>query len=426
MASHTGPVAFERNKDGLPVVQIDVSFVARCYNLCDLAGLMILGPPDGTMFKIGQDYGEIIAKSISLKKLPPHLDVDIDKLNLDKATIFVSKEIADYTIGTAIQWIILHEIAHHQLKHFNRNPYNNAESREWEIAADSWAFTKLKELGYSLQPLENFIYIFTIEEEMWNLTGIGTNVEKSTHPSWMQRYENLERFNPDETPQFGNWIIILEFSTDPITGRWYGNMIAVPRNPMPGIPAQMNQFGKSFIMPVKHLGDGRIQLFGRTENNVTEMVLSKLDTYYPVINYTYINLLTKEKTTLRTNGYQIDYGSIMSEKVKGLNILIKDILQDNPISLFKGYVLEVETKPEIVNRCVKIQEELLIETDNLMINYAKGFYTLNRTIQLYQQIVEKKADEMKLCLGQDKFARMKNNMLSSSTTIWAYDKLLNY
>ena len=84
-------------------------------------------------------------------------------------------------------FIILHEIGHHKSLHLLSEPNDNAASRQRELEADHWAFTKMKEMGYPLAPLHRVLEIMGILEDLDMTLGRLPKEADSTHPSWKTR-----------------------------------------------------------------------------------------------------------------------------------------------------------------------------------------------------------------------------------------------
>lgn len=89
-------------------------------------------------------------------------------------------------------FIILHEIGHHKLVHLLSKPDDNAASRQRELLADHWAFTKMKEMGYPLAPLHRVLKIMGILEDLDMTLGRVPKEADSTHPSWKTRSAALK------------------------------------------------------------------------------------------------------------------------------------------------------------------------------------------------------------------------------------------
>ena len=326
--------------------------------------------------------------------------------------------------GAVIQWVILHEIGHHQLNHFDKEPQNLVENRKRELAADTWAIQKMQYLGYCLDPLLAVMLSFQIEEEMKRNAGLIIPVRHSTHPSWNQRVVNLKRFETDKPSNFGNFISILEISTELITGKAYANELWIPRRPMPGFMCQYNQFGHNLQMPLEFLTDGSIHIYGRTNIELSEIIVTNLSSLNPDIKFKYTNLNTGQISESYTRGYQMDIGSLMSSSVKGLDLLIRDVLQADPESYFKEFLLAVESRSEVINQVLKLQKQLLSEMNTVRLMYAKGKISMQSGDQMAQQIVTEKTEEMRQLLGDNKFRLMQEKMLANPVTALALQKLL--
>jgi hypothetical protein len=425
LSVETGPNALARMDNGMPVVQIDMMFILKCFGISDMAGVYMSNPSEKTMFAMGKQYGLKLGESIKKDDSSPVITLNLDNLNLGPAQRVSAESMGNLAFGSVIQWVILHEIGHHQLRHFDRNPKDLTESREWELAADTWAIQKMQQLGYGLDPLLASMEMFELDDELRRSGGLIKPVELSTHPSWNQRVANLKRFDAKKPSSFGNWICIAEVSSDASTGVFFTNELLIPRRPMPGVLSQYCQFGRIVQMPVEFSNDGSVHIFGRTSAELSEITVSHLSSLYPDIYFKYTDLSTGKVSESSTRGYQMDMGAIMSSPVKGFpNLTIKDALQADPLDWFKKFLLSVENRTEVINKVVRVQEQLLSGTNNLLIAYAKGTIELTTAQQKMQRLATEKADEMKLLLGDAKFTSLREKMLASPTTAAAFEKLL--
>lgn len=425
LISQTGPNAYAKMDNGLPAVQIDMEFILECFHISDLAGLMMAKPSGNTMYVIGKKYGTELAAAIGAGKQIPPLKIDLDKLGLPPGQHVAAKHMSHLAFGAAIQWIILHEIGHHQLNHFDRNPRDYAESREWELAADTWAIRKIQYLGFGLDPLAAVIEALIVKEEIRRLAGLIRPVELSSHPTWAQRLKNLERFNTKKPPDFGNYINIVEVSSEPITSKFYANELLIPRKPMPGMLGQFRQFGKVIQMPVEHFTDGSIHIYGRSPLELSEIIVSNLGSLYPTIRFRYTNILTGHVSESQTRGYQADMAYYFSQPVKGFqNFTIRDAMELDHMDIFKKHLRFVENNPQVVAKAIKIQQQVVSEFQDIMLKYAKGIVNLSQAQQLAQRNESAKAEEMRLLLGDSKFRALREKMLASPLTAGALEKLL--
>jgi len=424
MASHIGPSAFATMANGYPVVQIDGEFVLRCYHKSDVAGLMMMRPSPQMMKSIGFQYGKALRASIDAGRSPPELVIKLDSIGLSPLQVIGANRMSHIVMGAAIQWVILHEIGHHQLKHFARDPVNLTESRKWELQADTWAIEKMQDLGFGLDPLLAAMEAFMLEEELRKLAALVPPVELSTHPSWQQRIENLNRFSPKTPPSFGNSIAILTVSTEASTGKAFANELYVPRHPTPGVLALFFQFDRSVRMPVEFSADGAIHIYGRTANELSEIIVSNLQSLYPSIQFIYKDLATGRVARDATTGYQFDLAYMMSATVPGFGDLrVRDVMLLDPASMFRDIVYSVEQRPSVVDRLVMIQQEMVSQVNAVYVQYAKGKIDLQAASQRVTYVSSQKTDEMEQLVGSQKFNLIKERILGNSLVASALREL---
>lgn len=404
---HTGPEAFATMENGLPVVEIDMSFVLKCFWISDLAGLIMTRPSENSMYILGEQYGQAVGKSITAGELPPPIKFNPDKIDLQPGQDVCLKSMGHLAFGAAIQWVVLHEIGHHQLKHFERNPRDFAESREWELAADSWAIERMQHLGYGLDPLEAVMGAFLCEEEIQSIAGLVKPIEYSEHPSWAQRLANLKTFDTQKPSSTGIWKSILIVSAEPVTGEFYANELWIPNQSMPSVMCLLNDFGHTIRMPVEFAADGSIHIYGRSPKELSEIIVTNLETLYPDVRFKHTDLSTGQTSISETRGYQFDKGFILSTSLKGIEeFTIKDALQLDPNSMFKEHLLEVETKPEIVSEVMKLQEQATAGINEVVLEYAKGIVDLQTAQQMATRLSSDQSVKLRQLVGENKYKKI--------------------
>jgi hypothetical protein len=419
-----GPSAFATIESGLPIVHIDMTFILNCFWISSMAGLVMMNPSGDVMYAVGEEYGQKVGESILAGEQPPPLKINLDGLALQPGQDVGAMSMGHQAFGAAIQWVILHEIGHHQLDHFDRDPQDLVESREWELAADNWAIQRMQHLGYSLDPLVAIMGAFLLEEEIRRMVGWIPPDELSTHPSWAQRLANLERFDTKKPSSFGNFISIIIVSSEPVTGEFFANELWIPRHPMPSVLCQFHQFGRTLQMPVEFASDGSIHIYGRTPQELNEIIVTNLDSLYPDVRFKFTDLNTGQVSTSETRGYQFDNGSLMSTSLKGLKeFIVRDVVQLDPNSYFKKFLLEVETRPEVISEAMKLQEQVTSGVNMAMLEYAKGIVDLQTADQMSQHIKTDISNRMSVLIGEEKFKVLQERMLASPLIAKALESL---
>jgi hypothetical protein len=101
-----------------------------------------------------------------------------------------------------LMWSFLHEVGHLALKHRTKDKLAYAESRRREEAADQWASSTMKELGYSLFGIAYQLYGQARVESCLKPLGLITPETESTHPSFTRRYSSMKKeFDVTQSPK---------------------------------------------------------------------------------------------------------------------------------------------------------------------------------------------------------------------------------
>ena len=96
-------------------------------------------------------------------------------------------KVAGVTFYNTIVWTVLHEMGHHALKHTSVPNPSYAQRRADELAADRWAFERMRDLGYSLYPTGAYFLAREWSEECFRDLNLVKDESESTHPNWFNR-----------------------------------------------------------------------------------------------------------------------------------------------------------------------------------------------------------------------------------------------
>ena len=92
-----------------------------------------------------------------------------------------------------IVWTVLHEVGHHALKHTVTAAPSNQVSRQRELDADQWAFSRMNALGYSLFGVKGFFSARLLTDACFAGLGAPDEEKDSTHPTWDDRLAALRK-----------------------------------------------------------------------------------------------------------------------------------------------------------------------------------------------------------------------------------------
>ena len=229
----------------------------------------------------------------------------------------------------------------------------------------------------------------------------------------------------DRPTTIGKWINILETSSDPASGRFYANEILVPRHPMPGALGQYRQFGRLIQMPVEHAADGSIRIYGRSPVSRNEIIVSNLQSLKPTIRFRYIDLTNNQAYDSEGQGYQADMAFLFSSSPDGFpQFTIREIMQLDPEQIFRGFLLQVENRPEVISRVMSIQRQLLQDYSRLMLDYAKGTISQVEAQQAITRNNQLRINEMTAAMGEQRYSQLREVMLSSALVSNALNQLV--
>lgn len=421
---HVGGQAYSTWRDGRPIVHIDLMFLSQCSNKADLAGILFSNPDEDVMFNVGHKYGEQLGVAVRNNEDLPLMDSEIENVGLNTAQIAAAEWFSVMALQAAVQFVILHEIGHHMLNHFLRDPVSLFESRQWELAADSWAIEKMKSIGFGIHPLSYIFLAFSIEENIQRMAGVIPDASQSDHPTWLERYANAEANGYAIPPSAGNWIALLMVESDLKTGKVDCNTLLIPRKSMP-VPCTYQQFGKLINMPYESKGDGRVYVYGRDAIAMNKFTISQLDSIYPSIRIEYTDLRTGEKTISESTCYQF-YVGFWSDNlaVKGLEgKTIRDALSLDPLEYSMNLLRKVETRPDVLKQARVIQMKSMIENNEILLRYAKGEIDLNTALLEMKAAGEINSHSLMELLGYARFEQFQRLTLADPLVNSAIENL---
>ena len=255
------------------VVGVDMSLVLEANDMSELIALNVLKLRNYQSItrQAGAKYGRAVQKSkMEGSQLPrfEYRSVDYIANALSLNTVKVHGIEVSRSV---LSWLVLHEIAHHVLRHTSYTPVDLAQSRREELQADKWAAEMMQKLNIALWGVDQFMALMGGLETARIALGVEPKEEFSTHPSWATRRTRLrQRFEIGQQPNspMRMFVSVVEWRDiqggpshvrkirffvprrcDLEKGRWF----AVVSSKIPGLKG---------VLACENLG-GRVYLYGR-------------------------------------------------------------------------------------------------------------------------------------------------------------------
>lgn len=417
-----GPNAVATHKDGKPIICVDLFFINQMFKRADLAGLALTGLDEaGTiLYNWGFEYGQSVAQALSNQLAAPDPSFNMDHYVTDPGLRVMTKRLSLEVFFGGVAWTILHEAAHHRLKHFERHPISNEEAREWERKADSWAFSMMKKLGYSLPPVHSLLVCFEVAQEIRYMAQVEPLEIDSSHPSWATRRKELEKYHDVSEPPQGDFLVFLTFSGNDqnefsITETW------VPRYPD----------SEGWIFAILSGGvflpfewkDGQIHLYGRAADMLSEIIIHQPNKLKPEITFREIRMEDGAMSETRTRGFQVD--TAWSQELGVGPLKAYQVFQSSPRKLFSQALHQIEGLPDSINAAEQVQLKMLQEVRQISIRYVRGQLSFAAAQKELGATADKASVRLKVILGPEGYARVRDSIMSHSIVKLGFDQLLS-
>ncbi len=109
----------------------------------------------------------------------------------NSAHYILADKLAGITWDNTVVWTVLHEVGHHVLGHARRA--DPAASQRQELQADSWAFSRMRQLGYSIFGVGQYFGARNVTDNCFSRMTPRVDEKTSTHPTWRVREDMLYR-----------------------------------------------------------------------------------------------------------------------------------------------------------------------------------------------------------------------------------------
>lgn len=201
---------------------IDISLmdVSRSVAVSKFAAIILAGSErEGDIaYNIGFNYAQEIARFLDHGDKPLWPSVDYNQLDIHPSYQEGLKEYSSYIHWEYLTWLLLHEMGHHVLQHFDDSDEESLEQlRQKEKEAEIWAFDRMNTLGYSLPLVYNYMLANTAFEIIrFNAEAIIAEAipseTESAHLSWNTRTQIMQDYLEQVSPVNNKWIF-LNFSS---------------------------------------------------------------------------------------------------------------------------------------------------------------------------------------------------------------------
>jgi hypothetical protein len=404
-------------------VRINLWYVYELMNYAEFAAVALTGTElaGEALERFGFDYGAALGQAAAAKEPPPRFSFQFRKYVQDPGWHVPMDFLTERCFRAALAWTILHEIGHHILGHTQQMPGSLAESRADETAADLWAFSKMRQFGYGLAPLEAVLAAKEVAEEIRSMIpGMQIQESRSTHPSYSTRHMALNsRFKCDAPPRAD---VRVYAWTGVVSGKAHMVQVAIPYR-------EAEDYIASFCMEDSGCGfrlfeasGGALKLYGRDSQHLEEITIHEPHALKPRVNIWLKNLRDGMISESTTRGIQVDMPFFASEFRDGKTI--RQMFEITPRAIVGDALMKAGAPAASMERVIAVYLETSRRVKQTLLSYAKGQLSLIEVRERTRRADLEQADKVRTLLGPSVYERFQDATLSNNLVQLGLTKIL--
>lgn len=404
-----------------PIISINLDFMLKSSMLADIAGLLLTGRSDAgpLLHEIGFRYGQALAEAKREASALPRFEFFGNADISDPVLRTMTKRLAQEAFFGGVAWVVLHELAHHELGHAKAGSEYKActdgdqeacaRSRTMELDADKLAFKRIRDLGYGLAPLRAFLMAHEIGQEIRFRCDAEPLEIRSTHPSFGTRRKELERLYDVSKPPQGEMLIVL-FGSRNARDEIEFVELWIPRDQNEGWLYALQVSGETTFLPYEWR-DGQIHVYGRSADRLSELIVHQPERLTPDMTFRESALESHEVTETKTRGFQVD--NAMGWGLSLGPVMAWDVLESSPRRLAGRVLREIEDRPEIRALAERVICEQLQEARMILIRHARGQLSTPEAEGQVKATKDYSAVRLREALGAAKYDRFSELFVAS-------------
>ena len=332
---------------------------------------------------------------------------NIDRLLIDKLCAFVAEE-------TQV-WFILHEIGHLALKH-KAVPVTKAKSREREAAADRWASSAVKKLGYSLFGISQYLNGRAATESCLTELGLVTPENQSTHPSYATRFKNMVlEFDITAAPRCNPRIFFMPVMA-PLPIEMY---LIVPSSDSDDYRVTINQNYK-IVQGVCEWDGNTVHVYSRSNTGGRmELIIPDSSHIYNKITWREYDPSNKLVNVTEWPAFQQSIMSFDFLQIGGGLTFADARERSRGDTMEVLYLRRVGTPEDVITKVVKVIKEFESAEKKIKIDYLKGKIGLASVIARITPTLKQYHADLIMLLGVDRYQRYRASIKDDVIMQWA-------
>ncbi len=424
---HSGPNAVAEYRNGVRLIYVDFMLMVETFTTSDLAGLFLTRPPDDLIqpmgFELGLDAAREYERAATAGYPPPPISFSLDDYISDPIRRTFAEALGSEAVATALAWIVLHEVAHHELGHLEVPEPPPSTARAMELEADSAAFAALLELGYGLAPLHAFIsaraVLEGLRDAMPHLAGgqsPPTTPADLSHPSFATRLAQLERWDIS-SPPVGDYIIVSAVFLE-ADGRPTVEVTLVPEPSRSDLPFAYHGEGPGGL-PYEWIR-GEAHLYGRSPGLLSRITVHDPDSLYPRLSVRLTDMTTGAAYDTETLGFRVGFAQFAAESIGP--ILVSQVFELTPNQMFRQQIEMLDVSGTAASEADLAFSRSMREMREILLLYAKGEIGEGETTSRMAAMRARMQADLETILGPQKYQQFLANWTSDPLIGWALER----
>ena len=388
-------------------IELELDLVAGFNQLAEVAGLIRM--EDEALFGLldapTRRFQDLVRSG---RHSALSFQFDVDHSVHDPQVRAMVEHLALDSLLSVTTWIILHEIAHHQLCHLEPTPCGSnapwtASIYDQEIDADRWALEQMRVMGFSLFGLRSALaakaVLIDLEREALGLPP----AQPTDHPTYWQRVAMVDEFLArdqlrDET--FRWFAVAVEEESDP--RRWRVLEYPVPINPHHDgvIAAVIPEGGSRPLVGVEQVQQ-TIRLYGRDDVHFSEMVFSEINRPVARVTFRHRRISDGTLTGVQRMAYRVNWANIQHVRIG--DVTVREILGTRPVDVFIDALQQAGVSPQRQLELERTYLNSMSQIRLIIVEFARGRRSLQDAQARIQSVAEQMSSQLRRDLGDEQF-----------------------
>ncbi len=433
------PNAWAKGNPVSPIVEIEMNFIVYFYGISKLVAVALAGFNETSQIVRQATYShwQKLRQAVDSGSETPVFRFRIEDYTTNLMVIAIVNRLWPYALNQLMAWAVLHEIAHHYLGHLRpsqvarRNPGNELEgtgiSRQLEVEADAWAFSKMQEFGFSMEALAMFFAFESVVEDVLTRLGRGA---KPTHPTFAERRRAIEAFPAVDQPPPANlrlFVTAVE-TTNPNTSE---PQIVVMEIVIPGEHRTKQALSLAVVFvsddeipmfsPMEYRGNS-IYLYSREPGFRSVHVIENKNAYHSPVIIRVIDESTGREQVSRGSIVQLQL-SLFDWHTKVGPASVNHVLNLDTMSDLRRFLGQLVTDERARRAFEAVVLQSLEAMADVLLSYGKGEISRLQLEQVAARIDSERQRRLESIVGRDVLDALNKRMMADPFYAWSMSQM---